>query len=371
MTTMAAPSTMVQHHQGPGPDTAGPVREVTGGVDTHKDTHTAAAVDGTGALLGTAQFRADPAGYVALLDWLHSLGTVVLVGVEGTGCYGLGLARHLRSADIATVEIDRPDRKSRHRHGKSDPVDAEAAARAALARTSTGAPKHHEGQVEALRALRVARRGAIRHRSDLQRQIKALIITAPEPLRTALRDLPVTQLITTCATSRPDRRSAHDPATATKIALRSLARRHQHLRADIADLDELLAPLVHAINPKLLEVNGVGVDVAGQLLVTAGHNSDRLHSEAAFAKLCGVAPMPASSGQTNRHRLSRSGDRQANHALWRIALTRMATDERTRAYVTRRTRDGLSKRETIRCLKRYIARELYPILNPKDHAPTG
>ncbi|MEQ4305954.1 IS110 family transposase [Plantactinospora sp. B6F1] len=340
--------------------------EVTGGVDTHRDTHTAAAVDAAGRVLGSAQFDATTAGYAALLGWLRSFGALVLVGVEGTGAYGAGLARHLRAAGIRLVEVDRPDRKARRWQGKSDPVDAEAAARAALAAHRTGIPKDRDGQVEALRNLRVARRSAVTARADTQRQMKTLIVTAPEPVRVRLRRLSVRELVATCAEAASQYGHVGDPATAVMIALRSLARRHQQLSTEIADLDALIAPLVTAINPRLLAAKGVGPEVAGQLLVTAGDNPDRLRSEAAFAMLCGAAPLPASSGRTNRHRLNRGGDRQANCALWRIVITRMATDPTTRAYVQRRTKDGLSKKEIIRCLKRYIARDIYTLLTQPD-----
>jgi hypothetical protein len=342
------------------------VFEVAGGVDTHQDTHTAAVIDQVGRVLGTEQFPADPAGYAALLAWMRAFGIVVRVGVEGTGAYGAGLARLLRD-QVEVVEVDRPDRKTRRFQGKSDPIDAIAAAKTALAGDRTGTPKQRDGRIEALRCLRVARRSAVDQRADAQRQIKALIVTAPAGLRERLRGLPVKTLVVTCASWRPDRADAAAPATAAKIALRSLARRHQQLAIEIADLDELLGPLVAAINPGLVAANGVGTDVAGQLLVTAGENHDRLHSEAAFAMLCGAAPIPASSGKTNRHRLNRGGDRQANKALYRVVLCRLRWDPRTRAYMERRTKDGLSKKEIIRCLKRYIARELYQIITVNDH----
>lgn len=341
-----------------------PVVEVTGGVDTHQDTHTAAVVDPAGRVLGAAQFPARPAGYAALLGWLAGFGTIRLVGIEGTGVYGAGLARHLHTAGIALVEIDRPDRKARRWQGKSDPVDAEAAARAALAAHRTGTPKHRGGQVEALRNLRVARRSAVDQRAEVQRQLKALLVTAPEPLRSQLRHLPTRQLIAACAAARPDPARAGDPATATRIALRTLARRHRQLSTEIDELDQLIVPLVTAINPALVAVHGVGPDVAGQLLVTLGDNPDRMRSEAAFAMLCGVAPLPASSGKTHRHRLNRGGDRRANNALWRIVTCRLRWDPRTRVYVERRTKEGMSKAEIIRCLKRYIARDLFPLLRP-------
>jgi transposase len=338
------------------------VVEVTGGVDTHRDSHTAAALDGQGRLLGHRQFPATAPGYAALLAWLGSFGRLMLVGVEGTGSYGAELAFTLQQAGVAVVEVDRPDRAARRRDGKSDPLDAQAAAQAALAGRAQGTPKRRGGPVQALAALRVARRSAVDQRADVQRQIKSLIVTAPEPVRAQLRPLSDAELIRHCATRRPDPTRTGDPHTATALALRSLARRHQQLTDEINQLDELLTPLVRQINPTLYALFGVGPDTAGQLLVTAGNNPDRLRSEAAFAMLCGAAPLPASSGRTNRHRLNRGGDRQANAALYRIVLARLRHDPRTRAYAQRRTTEGRSKKEIIRCLKRYVAREVYTAL---------
>jgi transposase len=340
--------------------------EVAGGVDTHQDTHTAAVIDLVGRVLGTQQFPATTAGYAALLAWMRGFGRLGRIGVEGTGAYGAGLARLLRSERAEVIEVDRPNRKTRRFQGKSDPIDAIQAAKTALAGERTGTPKQRDGRVEALRNLRVARRSAVEQRADAQRQIKALIVTAPDDMRARLRGLAVKQLIVTCAGLRPDHADAATPATATKIALRSLARRHQQLTAEITDLDEVLEPLVAAISPTLLAANGVGADVAGQLLVTAGENHDRLTSEAGFAMLCGAAPIPASSGKTTRHRLNRGGDRQANAALYRVVLCRLRWDPRTHDYMQRRTKQGLSKKEIIRCLKRYIARELYQLITTND-----
>jgi transposase len=342
--------------------------EVAGGVDTHADTHTAAVIDTAGRMLGHQQFPTTAAGYRQLLAWLRGFGTLLVVGVEGTGAYGAGLARYLAAEGVAMVEVDRPDRKTRRFAGKSDPLDAEAAARTALAGVRTGTPKDRSGAVEALRTLRVARRSAVDQRADCQRRIKSLIVTAPEALRAQLRGLGGARLIATCAALRPDPARAGDPEQATKIALRALARRHLALSEEVGELDELIAPLVSAINPDLMACTGVGADVAGQLLVTAGQNADRLHSEPAFAMLCGVAPIPASSGRTHRHRLNRGGDRQANAAIYRVVLCRMRWDPRTRAYVERRTKEGLSKKDIIRCLKRMIARELYYVLRPASPA---
>lgn len=345
---------------------------VVGGVDTHADTHTAAAIDTAGRLLGHAQFPATCAGYAELLTWLSSHGLLGSVGVEGTGAYGAGLTRHLTAAGVQVVEVDRPDRKTRRFAGKSDPIDAQAAARAVLAGRAIGTPKTRTGAVEAIRVLRVARTSAVADRAHTMTRIKALMVTAPADLRAALAGLTDTQLIRTCAGLRPDRTRAADPTHATKIALRSLARRHTELTVEISELDAVLHDLVAHTNPALIAAFGVGTDVAGQLLVTAGDNPARLHSEAAFAALCGVAPVPASSGKTTRHRLNRGGDRQANAALYRVVLCRLRYDERTQAYKKRRTEQGLSTKETIRCLKRLIARELfYLIINPESGAATS
>ena len=334
---------------------------VTGGVDTHGQTHHAAVIDQVGRHLADREFPTTPAGYQALTRWLSEFGRVTRVGVEGTGAYGAALARHLRQQGVPVVEVDRPDRKARRDKGKSDPLDAYAAARAALSGTASGTPKQRDGRVEAIRTLRVARRSAVKARTQAMNQLKALLLTGPAGLREQLRQLSPTALINTCARLRPMADLA-DPEQAVKAALRRLARRHQHLSQEIRDADADLKVLVTAAGPRLLELQGVGIDVAGQLLSTAGDNPDRLHSEASFAQLSGVAPIPASSGRTRRHRLNRGGDRAANNALHTIALCRLRHDPRTRAYVAKRTEDGLNKPEIIRCLKRYIAREIYAAL---------
>jgi transposase len=336
---------------------------VTGGIDTHGQAHHAAVIDQVGRHLGDRQFPTTPAGYRALVLWLTSHGRLERVGVEGTGAYGAAVARHLRTAGVTVVEVDRPDRKARRAQGKSDPLDAYAAARAALSGTAAGTPKQRDGRVEAIRTLRVARRGAVKARTQAMNQLRALLLTGPADLREQLRHLSPTALIATCARLRPGTDVA-DPEQAVKTALRRLARRHQHLTQEIRDADTDLTELVTAAGPRLLALQGVGIDVAGQLLSSAGDNPDRLRSEPAFAHLCGVAPIPASSGRTHRHRLNRGGDRAANNALHTIALCRMRYDPRTRAYVSRRTKEGLSKTEIIRCLKRYIAREIYTALQP-------
>ncbi|WP_319461057.1 IS110 family transposase [Micromonospora sp. RTP1Z1] len=336
-------------------------QRIVGGVDTHGETHHAAVVDKVGRQLADRQFPTTPQGYRHLLTWLRSFGDLDRVGVEGTGAYGAALARLLHQAGVLVVEVDRPDRKTRRMKGKSDPVDAYAAALAALSGRATGTPKSRDGRIEAIRALRVARRSAVKARTQAINQLRALLTTGPAELREQLRTLPTGALITTCARLRPTADLA-DPVQATKAALRRLARRHQQLSAEISELDSDLAPLVTAAAPELVAQPGVGIDVAGQLLVTAGDNPQRLKSEAAFAHLCGAAPIPASSGRTNRHRLNRGGDRWANRALHTVALCRLRWDPDTRAYVTRRRQQGLSNKEIMRCLKRFIARQIYHAL---------
>ncbi len=336
--------------------------DVFGGVDTHGRTHHAAAIDGAGRLLGDAEFAATAAGYAALLAWLGGFGRIVTVGVEGTGTYGAGLARHLAVHDVQEVEVDRPDRKTRRRQGKSDPIDAIAAARAVLAGTATGAPKTRTGPVEAIRALRVARRGAVKARTAALNQLHGLLTSAPEPLRAELAGLRTGELVGRCAGFRPDPARLLEPTMGTKAALRAIARRIQALDEEIALADARLRPATATVAPRTTAIFGAGPDVAGQLLVTAGDNPERLRSEAALAHLAGISPLPASSGRTDRHRLNRGGDRAANSAIHRIALCRMRHHGPTRGYVTRRTAQGLSKKEIMRCLKRYIVREVHTAL---------
>jgi transposase len=330
---------------------------ITGGVDTHADVHVAAALDPVGGLLGVAEFPVTPAGYARLLSWLGGFGTVCLVGIEGTGSYGAGLARHLATVGIRVVEVDRSDRQDRRRQGKSDPLDAVSAARAGRAR---GAPKGRDGSAEAIRALMVAKRSARAGRTQTINQARSLIVTGPDDLRTRFARHTVAALVAETASLRP--RPGSTVGYATRIALRELGRRAQFLDGQLERLDELIVPLVTARAPGLLALYGVGPDTAALLLIAAGDHPGRLRSEAAWAHLCAAAPIPASSGKRTRHRPGPGGDRQANHALWRIAITRMSSHPPTRAYVERRTAEGLSKTEIIRCLKRYVAREIYPRL---------
>ena len=337
-------------------------RPVTGGVDTHLDVHVAAAVDANGGVLGVESFATTPAGYVELHGWLAGFGTVDRVGVEGTGAYGAGLARHLRGEGLVVIEVDRPNRQERRRNGKSDELDAIEAARAALSGRASGIAKTADGDVEAIRALLVARRSARDVRIKYLNQIRHLGFTAPDELRERLRDVPREHLARTAASIRPAP-TAGSVMHATKLAIRMLGQRVVALESDSRRLDALIGELVTRTAPSLLEVYGVGTHTAAILLVAAGDNPHRLTSEAAFAHLCGVAPLPASSGKTQkRFRLNPGGNRQANHALWRIVFTRMSNDERTRKYVARRLAEGRSTREIMRILKRYVARELYPHL---------
>jgi transposase len=338
---------------------------VTIGVDTHLDVHVAHAKDALGRPLATTSVPTTPDGYRGLLGWGQGLGEVQAWGIEGTGCYGAALTRFLRAHGQVVVEVNRPDRAARRRQGKSDPVDAEAAARAVQANDATGLPKSRDAEVEMLRCLRVARSTAVKARTQAINALKALVVTAPEDLREQLRGLSATKLVRAAANLAPGKLDT--PAAATKLALRTLAERHQALSAEVKTLDRELRRLVAAAAPGLLELVGVGSESGGALLVAAGDNPGRLHSEAAFSMLCGSSPIEASSGKTTRHRLNRGGDRQANAALHRIVVIRLRWHRPTRDYLARRTKQGKSKPEIIRCLKRYVAREVFAVL--KDMTP--
>ena len=334
---------------------------ITVGVDTHKDIHVAVALDGLGRRLGALSVPTTPAGYKELVDWANGFGPLGRAGVEGTGSFGAGLTRFLRAEGIEVFEVIRPRRRDQYRSGKSDPIDAEAAARAVLAGTATGRPKGADGEVEMIRTLRGARRSAVKARAQAANQLRAMLITAPERLKSELRTLSTAKLVARSSRFRPGTDLAGVEAT-TKFAMRSVARRYQRLSEEIYELDEQLGRLVAQAAPQLLAVEGVSTDTAASLLIAAGDDPERLKNEAAFAHLCGAAPIPASSGKTVRHRLNRHGDRDANRALYVIAMCRMSRDERTRTYVARRTKEGKTKKEIIRCLKRYIAREVYRVL---------
>lgn len=332
---------------------------ITVGVDTHKDTHMAAVKDGLGRHLAEQSFSTNLSGYKQLLAWSSSLGEIEAFGIEGTGSFGRGLTQFLLSQGQSVIEVNRPDRSARRSKGKSDPVDAQAAARAVQSGEATAVPKTGDERVEMIRILRVARCSAIKSRTQAMNNLKALVVTAPEELRERLRGLSGAELVETAGRLRPT--ALTGVLAATKLALRSLARRYQDLNDEVKALEVQLDRLTAEVAPKLLKIFGVGTDVAGALLVAAGGNPERLRSESAFAHLCGAAPIEASSGKTKRHRLNRGGDRQANAALYRIALVRLRHDQATRNYMQKRTQQGKSKREIIRCLKRYIAREVFAV----------
>ena len=339
------------------------------GVDTHLDVHVAVAVDQLGRRLGELRVPTTARGYERLLGWAEGFGPVGCAGIEGTSSYGAGLVRHLKAAGVSVVEVERPKRRHLRRKGKSDPIDAEAAARAVLAGEALGEPKSGDGKVEMIRTLRSARQSAVKSRSQAANQLKALLVTAPEVLRHRLRELPTKELVASCARFRlgndPD-----DVETATKFALRSVARRHEALSEEITELDVQLDRLVAEVAPKLISLPAIGTHHAATLLVVAGDNPQRLRSEASFASLCGVSPIEASSGKVVRHRLNRGGNRDANRALHMICVVRMGSDHRTRKYLARRTAECKNKWEIMRCLKRYIAREVYHVLVPPTTLPS-
>lgn len=336
---------------------------VTAGADTHKDTHAVAALDGTGRLLGVSEFAATAAGYRQIQQWLEEFGKVGCVGIEGTGSYGAGLARHLSSAGIRVVEVSCPNRQLRRRRGKSDPVDAEAAARATLSGQALGTPKSQDGPIEAMRLVRVERRSAIKARTQAANQLHGTLASAPESLRQRFRGRTVKAIVKTANSFRIIE-PIESLDTTIRYVLRGLARRWLMLNEEVERLNTLLAEMVNLIAPQLTAEVGIGTEVASALLVAVGDNPERLKSEAAFAAMCGVSPVDASSGRQRRHRLNRGGNRDANRALWVIAFVRLRCDRRTKDYAERRTQEGLSRLEILRCLKRYIARDLFKMLRP-------
>lgn len=341
---------------------------VTVGVDTHRDFHVAAVTDHLGTVLETATFEATANGYHQLRGWVETFGPVNAVGVEGTGSWGKGLTRHLTDHDLTVIEVIRPNRQTRRRYGKTDTIDAIAAARAVLNGEATSQPRTTNGPIESLRLLKIARRSAKRHQTAVANQINAIIVTAPEPLRSTLQHHTTLQRVATAARYRPG--DPTNPYHAAKHALKALARRHQHLTQELNELDHHVTTLTTTIAPKpLLAETGIGPVIASDLLITAGTNPHRLHSEAAFAALCGVSAVDASSGQQTRHRLNRGGDRQANAALHRAVIVRLRYHQPTRDYMTKRLTQGKTRRETIRCLKRLLARKIYRHItkNPPSH----
>ncbi|HLI57510.1 MAG TPA: IS110 family transposase [Actinomycetota bacterium] len=355
---------------------ANPTTRVIGGIDTHKQTHYAAAIDDQGRLLGHREFPARAQGYRDLLAWLRSHGQILTIGVEGTGNFGAALTRHLSAAGEQVLEVNKPNHQARHMDGKSDRLDSEQIARAVLAETGIATPKSKAGPVEVIRTLRVARASAIRARTQAFNLLFHTMISGPSEVRDGLVDLTRRTLVNRCLALEPETENLLDlivtpdrmVVSSVRFTLRDLARRWKTLDAEVKELSGQIKQLVEHVAPKLVEVFGVSTELAGQFLVTAGDNPERIRNEAAFAKLCGVSPKPASSGRTSgRHRLNRGGDRAANSALYIVTIVRLRHHQPTREYVERRTAEGLTKREIIRCLKRYIVREVFAAL-PRSEA---
>lgn len=331
-----------------------PPTTVIVGVDTHKHVHVAVAIDLVGARLASCSALADRAGYAALLAWARTLGTIGAFGIEGTGSYGVGVASFVRRQAIRVVEVSHCDRRN---NGKSDTIDAETAARSVLAGIATAVPKTADGAAEMVRQIKVARDTAVKARSVAIITLKTLIVNAPGELREALESLTDRKLIDRCSRLLPG--TIADTTASTKHALRALATRWLALSTEIEVHNGVLDSITLAAAPTLRDAFGIGPDSAAEMMIVAGDNPTRIRSEAAFAKLCGACPIPASSGVTNRHRLFRGGHRQANAALYRIVTVRMRWHQPTIDYVTRRTAQGLGKKDIIRCLKRFVAREIF------------
>ncbi len=339
-----------------------PPAVVIAGVDCHKYTHHVCTIDRQGRRLADGQFEATRAGYQGLLEWLQAQGRVESVGVESSGSYGAGLTRALRRAGVRVLEVNQPHRPLRQRRGKSDCLDAEGAARRVLSGEAHQIPKDTTGVVESIRVLKRTRDGAVKARSMAQSQLGELLVTAPATVRESLSGSTAKVQATACARLRPAADRLEQPVQATKLALRSISRRILALSEEIQDLDRQLQSLVARVAPRAMSLCGVGTQHAAELLVALGQNHERIRSEASFAHLCGAAPIPASSGLSQRHRLNYRGNRRANRALHLIAVVRLRYCDKTRTYAARRCAQGLSKKETIRCLKRYIARQLYKTL---------
>ncbi len=335
------------------------------GGDTHKLTHVAVAITRLGARLADCSIAANATGYVTLVAWARALGTVEAFAIEGTGSYGAGLTSFVRRNAIRVVEVSHCDRHKRRKDGKNDTLDAESAARSVLAGIATATPKTADGAAEMVRQIKIARDTAVKAKSAAIITLKTLLVNAPSELRETLAPLTDRALLERCARLIPG--ALVTPTAAVKHAVRALAQRWQALALEIREHDIVLDAITAAAVPTLRAAFGLGPDAASEMMIVAGDNPGRIRSESAFAKLCGVCPIPASSGVTNRHRLFRGGHRQANAALYRIVLVRMQWHQPTIEYVRRRTGQGLSPKDIMRCLKRYVAREVYPALIA-DHA---
>jgi transposase len=334
-------------------------REVVVGVDAHKDAHHAAVLTSTGELLGDKQFEVSSAGYRQLRDWAAGFGEVAVFAVESTGSYGAGLTRFFIEQGYDVREVNTPHAHAKARRGKTDALDAEAAARKVVAGEAVATPKTTTGAVESIRMLTVARNSAVKARSIAMSQLQDILVTAPAALREQVTVPGTRRKAALCRNFRPDLSRLDDPVQAAKLTLKSLAKRIEQLDAEVSAIDARLDELVAAAAPTLVSRVGISTGHGAQFLITAGENIDRLRSEASFARLCGVAPIPASSGRSRRMRLHRGGDRQANRALHMIAVVRLRFDPRTIAYMQRRRAHGLSKKDVMRCLKRFIAREVF------------
>jgi transposase len=343
--------------------------EVVIGVDTHADTHTAAVLDArTGAVLARATISTDPDGYAELLTLAEAHSGLRAWALEGAGGYGAGLARHLGEEEELVIELDRPVRATRRSGAKSDAIDAERAAREALSRTNLAVPK--TGSERGALAMHLsARRAAVQAATTAQRQLRALVITAPEVVRARFRGQSTTVMVATAVKLRPTTTSGDVEVREALSVLRTLARRVVFLTEEAEEHERDIRALVRSWRPDLLDLMGVGPIVAATVLAAWSHPG-RVRDEAAFAMLAGTAPIPASSGKTTRYRLNRSGNRQLNWALHTTVLTRLRHDPDTRAYAERRRAQGKSDREIKRCLKRYLTRTLYRQLeNPPQALP--
>lgn len=339
------------------------INRIVVGVDTHKHIHVAAAMDAVGKVLGTLTIATDSSGFEHLLTWALSLGRIDTFGIEGTGSYGSGLASFVRRHGYKVIEVCRPDRRLRRLHGKSDTLDAENAARSVLSGAASATPKTADGTVEMIRQLKVARDTAVKARSAAMVTLKAMLVHAPDSLRAEVARKTQPMIARALAALRPGKLST--PADSIRWALRSIARRWLLLAQEIEALDAMLGKLIERQAPQLVQAFGIGADTAAEILIVVGDNPERIKSEAALAKLAGASPVPAGSGMTSdRYRLNRGGHRQLNAALYRTAIVRMQHHEPTKSYTARRTAEGKSKRDIIRCLKRYLVREIYHLVCP-------
>lgn len=347
------------------PDRSG---HVVIGVDTHKHVHVAAVLDPIGGILATLTIPTDKGGFAQLLQWALTFGQIIAFGIEGTGSYGAGLTSYLRRQGHRVVEVSRADRRMRRLKGKSDTLDAENAARSVLAGLSTATPKTMDGACEMIRELKVTRDTGVKARSAALITLKALLVHADDNLRATTRNMSAITLARHCAALRP--RTLETPEDANRHAIKHLAKRWLMLNEEAKELEKMIEELVKQQAPQLLEAFCVGPDTAAEILIVVGDNHDRIHSEAALAKLAGISPIPAGSGMTSgRHRINHGGHRQLNAAIYRVVIGRMRFHQPTIDYIARRTQEGKPKRDIIRCLKRYVIREIYQLL--KTNPVTG